>query len=284
MFLKWVENGGLVGFKLAPWDRFGSSPFRFEGDGGGGGGSGDGGGDGDGDGDGGGTGGDGGDPNVLPQFSQVQVNAMLAKEKSKHKGEMTKQIENLETLRQEKGLSDKQRTALSTQISELQESLMTAEQKSDAEKLRLAKEHKDQLTTAESKADANWGLYMQTKKDVAIAAAGTKHGAFRVEQLSAIVAPKAELVPVKDDQDNVVEWNVIVKKVKHKDKDGKEVEGDLSIDKYVELLKADENYANLFVSAKPGGTGYRPGSGTGGPAGPDMTPTQKIAAGLTRRA
>ncbi len=273
-FLKWAQNGGHVPFKLAPWDRCGHSSFRFDPDPGGGGGGGDPPADPP----------NPADPNNVPQFSQVQINGMLADEKRKHKAEMQKHVESLEKLQKEKGLTEEHRTTLSKQISDLQDSLMTAEQKSDAEKLRLSKEHKDQLTAAEQKAEVNWGMYTETKKNVAISAAATKHGAYRMEQLSAIVAPKAELLAIKDSEDKVIDWNVVVRNVKHKDKDGKEVTADVSVEKYVEIMKANEDFANLFVSQKLGGTGYHPGSPSGGGTpGEHMSSTEKISAGLARR-
>ena len=58
------------------------------------------------------------------------------------------------------------------------------------------------------------------------------------------------------------------------------------VDEFVEQMKGDKDYFNMFVSERPGGAGFLPG--TGAPvAGMDpskMTPAEKIKAGIAQRA
>ncbi|KKN73336.1 hypothetical protein LCGC14_0401490 [marine sediment metagenome] len=294
-FTQWAESGGYVPFNLAPDFRMGHVNVYFfadagGGDGGGGGGGGDGGDGGDGGGGGGGDGGGepgggdggagGGSGGTDLKFSQADLNRISKKERDKYNSEKQVLIDQLKDVEKQKGLSDEARANLQTQIRDAEESLMTAQEKSKAELGRAAKVHGEALDVEKSRADLNWDMYVSEKKRVAISAAASKHGAYRAEQLTAVVEPMTEIVPVKDSNDNIIGHDVIVK-VTEKAEDGTTKEKALTVDEYVDAMRANEDHANLFVSTKQGGSGYRPGT-SGTPIGDlsNMSATDKIRAGL----
>lgn len=65
--------------------------------------------------------------------------------------------------------------------------------------------------------------------------------------------------------------------------------GEMTIPELVESMKSDEKYGRLFDSDVPGGTGKQPPNNSRKPVGPgsrdtkNMSPAQKIAAGLSKR-
>lgn len=240
-------------------------------------------------------GGGGGDPPVVPPadppvppaqgtFTQEQLNAYLKKEKDKHKTVLQQHLDRIKELEKGKNLSDEQRASLAISKSELEEQLLTAQQRAEKEKDKLTREHETVLSVETRRADTNWDLYMKTKKDNAISNAAVKHKAYRPEQLAAIVGPKCDLVAVKNENDEIVTWNVVVKAEVTKDDGSKEMKT-MSVDQFVEHIKAQDDYTNLFLSERVGGSGYRPSSGVTHGADPStMTPQEKIAAGMRQQA
>ena len=253
---------------------------QMEGDGDGGG---DGGSGGGGDGSGGGGSGGGGDQN----FTQEQVNSMMKKEREKievkFKAQTQKQLEEINKLRQDKDLTESQRKKLDDRASTLSAELMTEKERAEADKKAAETKHAAELETATEQGTKWQGLYETQMKETDILVAADKHGAYNVTQLLALVAPLTHVVPVKDDKGEETGKFVTVVKTAMKDKDGKFVEKTTTPDEYIDYLKGQKEFQNLFVSQRPGGTGHRPGSGSGG-AGSELTPTQKIAKGLQDKA
>lgn len=271
-FPRWIERGGVTPFNLAP--SFHPNVYFMDagGDPGGGG---------------------GGDPPADPpadppsgedakQFSQADVNRMMAKESTKHKAEMTKTLDQLKTLKDSKGQSDEQRADLANRIREIEEGLMTEKDRSKAERDRLEKAHAAELQKEKNRGDVNWGRYVETRKRNEIAGAAMKHKAYRTEQLSAIVAPLAKVVAIKNsDGDETGEFKVMIPARVKKENSDEMIDKELSVDEHVAAMKENPDFANLFVSDKPGGTGFHPGSGKPGePAGVNLTPAQKVTVGL----
>lgn len=207
---------------------------------------------------------------------------MMKKEGDKHKAEMTKTLDQSKTLKDSKGQSDEQRADLANRIREIEEGLMTEKDRSKAERERLEKDHTLALNKEKDRADVNWGRYVETRKRNEIAGAATKHKAYRTEQLAALVAPLAKVLEVKNsDGDATGEFRVVVPTRVKKENSDEMIDKNLTVDEYVASMKESADYANLFVSEKPGGTGFHPGSGKpGDPAGTNLTPAGKIAAGL----
>lgn len=222
------------------------------------------------------------DPNAEKKFTQTDLNRLMAEQKRDHKAQTDKQIADLQELRDSKGQSDDARAKLSVQISDLQNSQKTAEEIARGEKEQLTKEHKEALAKSDARADENWRRYEAMLKANAVTSAASKHEAYRNEHVEAIVAPLIKLVPVEENGEVVRHDAVVPATVKKED--GTTEAKDLTVDEYVERMKSDPNYANLFVSKRVGGSGHQPGSGV--PVGQDpanMTKEEKIQAGLKAR-
>jgi len=256
---------------------------RMEGDGdddgdvgGGGGGGGASGGAG---GSGGGSGGDDGNKT----FTQEELNSIVKREKtkleSKYKEQTQKQLDELNKMRDAKDLTEAQRKKLDDRAAALEAELMTEREKAEAEKKRSQTKHQQELEATKTEAKQWQGLYEKERKDTAIMSAASKHKAFNPDQLLALVSPLTHVVQRKNDKGEVIpnSFETVVQTAV--EEDGKFVEKQLSVDKYVEYLKGRKEYANLFVSDRPGGTGYRPGSGDGS-GSKDMSAKDKIKAGL----
>ena len=275
-----------------PFSYFGARSFRhFDdpaggGDGGGGGG-GDGGGAGGGDGrsaeggDGGGAGG-GAAGGSSKTFSQDDVNSIVKKEREAYQKKQRETLKQLEDLRGEKNTSDEQAKKLDTQIATMRSELMSEKEKAEAEKGRIAEEHQRALDEAVADRDA-WKTRDESRSILAaLHAAASKYKAVYNPQVVAMLEKSASLVAVTgDDGKPTGEYRVEVKATV---KEGEKfVEKVGTADEAVAGLKAQKEFANLFLAERAGGTGYRPGTGSGDDGGgDDMTPHEKIKAGLAK--
>lgn len=277
-----------------PFSHFGARSFRQHfgedagsGDGGSGGG-GDGGGAGGGGGTGGGAGGGdggagggagGGSPKT---FTQDDVNSIVKKEREAYQAKQRETLKQLEDLRGEKNTSDEQAKKLDTQIATMRTELMSEKEKAEAEKNRIAEEHKRALDAASGDRDAWQTRYESSQVLGDLLAAASKHKAYNSQQVVAVLQQGASLVEVKDAEGKPTgEFKV---EVKAKVKEGEAfVEKVVTADEAVAGLKAQKEFANLFLAERQGGTGYRPGTGSGDDGGgDDMSPTEKIKAGLAK--
>lgn len=274
-----------------PFSHFGARSFRhFDdpaggGDGGSGGG-GDGGGAGGGDG-GGGGGGDGGGAgggaggDSSKKFTQDDLNSIVKKEREAYQKKQRETLKQLEDLRGEKNSSDEQAAKLDKQIATMRSELMSEKEKAEAEKERIAGEHKRAFDVAVADRDS-WKSRDETRSILAdLHAAASKHKAVYNPQVVAILEKSSSLVALTgDDGKPTGEYKVVVKaKVKEGEKF---VEKDVTAEEAVVGLKAQKEFANLFLAERQGGTGYRPGTGSGDDGGSEMTAHEKIKAGLAK--
>lgn len=250
---------------------------------GGTGGAGGGGGDGDGGAGGGGAGGaGGGDSNKT--FTQDELNSIVKREKAKlegkYKEQTQKQLDEINKIRDAKDLTEAQRKKLDDRAAALEAELMTEREKAESEKKRSQTKHQQELDNIQVESKQWRGLYEKERKDTAIMSAASKHKAFNPDQLLALVSPLTHVVQRKNDKGELIpnSFETVVQTAI--EENGKFVEKQLPVEKYVEYLKGKKEYANLFVSERPGGTGYRPGSGDGSGNTKDMSPRDKIKAGL----
>lgn len=259
-------------------------------------GEGDGGGDGGGGGGGGGDGGsgDGGDKGSAGSggggsqgFTQEQVNAMMAKERKKIEEKFAvktrEQLAEIQKMREDKDLTEKQRKTLDERATALSAELMTEKERAEAEKKAAEKKFGQELEAAKQDGTAWKERFELEMSNTAILASAAKFGVYNATQLLALMSPISHVVPVIDDKGKETgAFTTVVKTmVKSDDEDdkGKLVEKTFTPDEYVEHLKGQKEHQNLFVTNRPGGTGHRPGSGGSG-GGEKLTPTQKISEGL----
>lgn len=258
------------------------------GDGGGGGeGGGSGGGGGGAGGDGGGAGGSGGGAGGggSQQFSQDQVNSILKKEREKlEKGFRTKtqeQLVEINTLREDKDLTEAQRKKLDDRATTLQTELMSTQERAEAEKRAAEKKFGVELEASQKETVLWRGNFESEVATTAILLSAGKFGAHNPGQLLSLVAPLSQVIAVLDDKGRETgKYTTVVKTaVQDEDDETRMVEKTMAVDEYLEYLKGQKEHQNLFDSKRPGGTGHRPGSAAGG-GGENLTPTEKIARGL----
>jgi len=265
----------------------GGRRFRqCEGDGGDGGdgGSGGGSGGGDGGGDGGGSGGGSGDGGGERTFSQDDVDGIvkrrLAKAEQAHQTKQRETLKQLEDLRAQKNLSEEHASKLDEQIQSIKSDLMTEKERAQAELDRVATEHKAKLDAAMSETEQWKSRHVKSQILSALHAAASKAKAYNNDQVVAILEASATHELVKDDDGNLTGEERVTFTGKVKDGD-KFVEKDgLTAEEVVEGLKAQQEFANLFLADRKGGAGFRPGTSGGSGDTSGMTPTQMISEGL----
>lgn len=282
-YVSWSQQRTLSSFN--PTRRFRHHEDAGGDGGAGGGGGGDGGGDGgDGSGGGGDGGASGGGGGAGKTFDQTQVNAIVKREKEKLEGkfkeQIQKQLDEVNELKKSKDLTEKQRKTLDERAATLQAELLTEREKAEAEKRRADEKHKTELDGLSTERDTWKARYETRERESAILGAASKHDAYSASQLVALVSPLVEVSPELDDKGNPTDkFNT---SITAKVKDGEElVEKKFSVDGYIEHMKGQEEYANLFIVKRPGGTGHRQGGvEVGGKNMANMSSTDKIAAGL----
>jgi hypothetical protein len=223
-------------------------------------------------------GGAGANADANRRFTQEEVNRIVAQ----NKRDMTQRhLEEVQRLQQNQALTAEDRARLEARQQELETELMTREERAKKEIEKVRNESSERIKAADAKAAQNWNLFTRNLVNVAVASAATAHKAYNLKQVEALVAPLCEVVELKDKKlQPTGEFQVLVR-VREVDKDGTVVDTTMPVDKYLETLKEREEFANLFLSDRPGGTGFRPGTGGKAAANKDMSATQKISAGLT---
>lgn len=231
---------------------------------------------GEGDGKGGEGGGDPGDEK--PTISKTQMNKIveerLAKEKKKSEEEKKKVIDQLTVLQNAKGIGDKEKGDLQTQIDDLKNSLLTKEQLAAQEKKKLETELTKKVQDADARAKKNWELYEKSTIHREITDAAVQHKAYRPSQIVKHLTDMTNLTEDKDPETGVA-LGTYTPKVKFPDvKDGKPITLDLTVGEAVKRMKdLPDEYGNFFISDVTGGLGGSGGTGGTGAGADDTPPT-----------
>lgn len=192
-----------------------------------------------------------------PQFSQKDVNRMLAEDKRKHQDQTKKALDELEALKTKATLTVKQRDELEQRMDELRSKSMTQEEilKRNADK--AAQEAQDQIQQITGDRDAWQGRYTTSRIVTAITNSAVENKAFVPEQLVAILQPMTQLVEETDEEDEPT--GVFSPKVRFPDTDkaGKPITLELSVPEAVKRMLEIEKYQNLFEVEGVGGIGNR---------------------------
>jgi len=207
-------------------------------------------------------------------FTQDQVNKMLAEDRRKHKAQVDKHVAELEQLKKSKSLSDQERTNLTTKIEELQNSVLTKEQRAAKEKEKLEKDLK--ATTEQLTADRDqWkNRFHSSQIKQAITSEAAAHKAFDSDALIAILGPQTRLVEVLDESGQPTGDFVPKTKFKDVDKEKKEFVADLTVPEVVARMKEIPKYGYLFETTAQAGVGANTRPGGRGVDPSEMTPAQ----------
>lgn len=210
-----------------------------------------------------------GDPPANPKlgdppktFTQEELNRILAEEKRKS-------LKQLEDLKKAKGLTDKEKSDLSTRIEELQNQLLTKEQLAAKEKEKRDREHDEKLQQLTAEKNTWQERYVKTTITTAIVGEASRQEAFDSDALIALLGPDTRLVEVTDGEGNAT--GDYEPRVKFKDIDEKEkkpVVLDLTVEQAVKRMKDMPKFGYLFKSTAAGGLGGNSGAGKGSKADP----------------
>ncbi len=219
---------------------------------------------------------------------QEKVNSIVRKEleKERTKGDerlktsQREQLEQINELRSQKDLSENALTALDKTKVELETALMTDREKAVAEATRVQEQHTNALAEANSATELWKGRFVTSGRDSAVLAAASKHGAVSAAQIMAIVAPLAEVVEEVDAKNAGTGRFIVRLPATIKDDKGVAQDKLLNPDDYIAWMKTQPEHENLFLSNKPGGTGFHPSQGGGPSGGAPLTGTAAIASGL----
>lgn len=192
-----------------------------------------------------------------PQFSQKQLNKILADEKRKHQKQVEKQVAELEQLKKSKGLSEKERETLAARIEDLNNSVLTKEELSRKEREKLTSEAKRREEALVAERDSWRNQYTHATITRTIMDEAAEAEAYKPSQIVALLQGQTRLVEVTDEHGNVVPGQFVAKvKMSDTDKEGKPTTLDLTIKEALKRMKdrADE-FGNLFKSGVAGGLG-----------------------------
>ncbi len=207
-------------------------------------------------------------------FTQEQVNTFIADEKRKTQTKQREMAMELKTLKSNSALSTDEKDTLQTRIDELKSQYLSKEERAREDSDKKKSEYDKALSgmTEERNQWASKHAGLLIKTEITKSAADNK--AISVEQISAILVPKTELVENLDDEG--APTGVFSPRVKFPDinKEGKDIELNLTVNEAVQRMKEIDRYGNLFEGDKKGGAGGS-GSSSGGSGKTDMS---KLAA------
>lgn len=214
-------------------------------------------------------------------FTQADIDRVVAKQRRELQ---EKHLEEIRRMQKAQGLTDEERNALKKRSEELEDALLSEKDRAKREIERTRKELQEQVEAVKATADRNWGLYTGSMIATEISHAAAAHKAFNPSQIEAIVRPMCVVEDEKDEKLNPTGRHVVLVKTRKKNDKGVVEEVAFSVEKFVEQMKTDDAFANLFLSERAGGMGYRPGAKGGkGGEGQNLSSREKIKAGLAQR-
>lgn len=187
-------------------------------------------------------------------FTQEEVNTFLANDRRKLQEKYEKRIKQLETVRDNSNLSQKEIDELNNQIDEMRSEFKTKEQLAEEKRVNLEKEYKGKLKEVEDEAGRWRNNYTEMVINNGIITAAVENDAFNPDQITAILRPTTNLVEIRKDGKKTGKYEPKVT-FTTKDEEGNYIDLELSPSEAVKRMSADERYANLFKTNLKGGLG-----------------------------
>ena len=207
-----------------------------------------------------------------PTISQKKMNDILKKEKEKYKKDTEKQIQDLESLRTSKNLTEAEKDRLAARIEDLNSSMLTKEEMAAKDRKKLQDEAAEKEKKLTHERDSWKSKFETATIKRAITDGAVKAETFSPPQIVELLQSKARLVPVVDASNNETGEYTTKIQMADKNKEGQPVVLDLDVDQALKTMKdrADE-FGNLFKSGVSGGLGA---SGGAQGAGKDKDPAK----------
>lgn len=204
------------------------------------------------------------DPNrkYTQQEFDALLNRRLAEDRRKGEEKNRQIAAELSSLRESANLTEAQRRDLENRIEQLNAEYRTAEEQKRLDQQK-AQEKYDRDTKKLSEERDSW----RTRHDANlingdIVTAAAKHEAFNVNQIVAILRPMTKVVERMDSAGKPTGEFISQVKFHGKDRDGKPVVLDLTVDDAVKAMKdMPEDFGNLFKSTSVNGLGMTSGNG-----------------------
>lgn len=205
-------------------------------------------------------------PSVPPE-AQAKLNLVLKKEREKQQAKLKKQTEDnilqLQELKKNASLTQKEKSQLEERISELSRSIMTKDQLANEERTKLLKKYDEDIKTVTLERDKWQNLFRTTEIERSIVDAAAEAQAFNPGDIIALLKPHTDMV---EEVDKVgTKTGRLIPKVKFPDVDteGNQVTLDLTVPEVVKRMTEVERYGHLFKTTAKGGLGMD-GSTQGG--------------------
>lgn len=218
-----------------------------------------------GDGDKGGAGAGTGDGDKKGLLTQEQFNAALAKERRQMQEKNKELLNQLEQIKKTAQLTEEEKTSLESQIEELRQRSMSADELAK-QQVEKAKKEYDTLLETERNASKRWETnFKSTLVNNSLVDAAVKHQAHNPQQIIAVLRPNAKVVEkVGADGKPSGEFETRVMFQGKNDK-GEPVTLDLTPEDAVKQMRElTAEYGNLFKDLTKGGVGAVIGQGQGG--------------------
>ncbi len=211
-------------------------------------------------------------PNGAPAFTPEQqeyVNRVAALERRTTEAKLKKRYEGVDTQLQNAlsaaQTAEERVAAYEAANLELSNSHKTAEQRYNDELNRQSKLSAKQLADANAAREAAETKFRRHLVDASITDASVKYRAISPSQILPLVRDRARVVPVLDKAGQPTGQDRVVIDYDGVDDAGTPVKLELTADQYLEKIRADESWSNLFASDKVGGTGQHSDIGGFGP-------------------
>jgi hypothetical protein len=194
---------------------------------------------------------------------QTKVDQIIKERLKKTKIEQDKLVQQLETLKSTKNLSDEEKTNLQKRIDDMQSTLFTKEEIAAKEKKELETRLSKDIEKANNEAKSWRERYTRETVERALLDAAVEHKAVKPKQMVDLLINSTRLVEDTGNPGNFIAQT----KFTGKDKDGKPVTLDLPVKEAMKQMReTTDEYGNLFISDAAGGIGgtaFTPESGKG---------------------
>ena len=187
-------------------------------------------------------------------FTQEEVNTMMASDRKKHQGQTQNALNELQALQAKMDLTTSEREDLEKRVDSLQATLTTKEEQSAREQEKSKKASAKEVETLTGERNTWQKRYTDSQISQAITTAAVTNKGINPGHFISELSSKSRLEETMVDNKGTGEFKVVVA-LPTKDKDGKDVVLQLSANDAVKRMQDMTEHANLFEGTGKGGQG-----------------------------
>lgn len=203
-------------------------------------------------------------------FTQSELNAIIKKEKEKAREHSQNVLNELQMLRKKATLTAEEKKELDKRVEDLQNQVLTKEQKAKNEHEKLQKQFETEVKDLTSDRDKWKDLYTQSTIERSLLDAGHEHDAVDPEQLVKLMRHDTQLAEELTDDGEPTGRLVPKVTFQDTDKDGNVIELKLHPRDAVKRMSEMDRYFNLFKNKGTGGVGDMARKSKGEPSIADL--------------